>query len=273
MKRLENKFLELKQQKRAAFVAYICAGHPDYQNSLEILKIMPQSGVDVIELGVPFLDPAGDGPIIENAAKLAIANGMTLKKTLQMVEEFRKTNQTTPIILMGYYNPFLKYGLDKIFFDLEKSGVDGCLIVDLPLEERAEIKNQISQTNVDLIGLIAPTTSEARAKEISKNSSGFLYMVSMLGITGTKSADLLENKKNLQKLQQVSDLPIAIGFGIKTSNQAQEFAQIGVDAVVVGSEIVKKIDENFLQQKTTTEIVENLSKQLKDFSSAIKLTK
>ncbi len=271
MKRIEQKFAELKAKKKCAFVAYICAGHPDYNTSLEILKAMPGKGADIVELGLPFLDPAGDGPIIETAAKCAIANGMTLKKTLEMVAEFRKNDQKTPLILMGYYNQILKYGLDKIFVDAAKSGVDGFLIVDLPLEEEEEILPQISRSGLDLIGLIAPTTSQERAKKIAVKSSGFLYLISMLGITGTKSADITENKNNLQKLRQVSDLPIVIGFGIKTPNAAQEFSQIGADGVVIGSAIVKEIDENYLNKKPVTEIITAATSKVEEFSKEIKL--
>jgi tryptophan synthase alpha chain len=260
MKRIEKKFSELKSKNQTAFIAYICAGHPDYETSLKVLKSMPDSGVDVIELGVPFLDPAGDGPIIENAAKRAVQGGMTLRKTLEMAQEFRKNNEETPLILMSYYNPILKYGLNKIFSDAAKSGVDGFLIVDLPLEEEKEILSEIKKSKLDLIQLIAPTTNPKRAKEISKNAGGFLYLVSMLGITGTKSADISENKKNLQNLRKVSNLPIAIGFGIKTPEMAQEFSRIGADGIVIGSAIVKEIDENFSE----------VTKKISDFSNKIK---
>ena len=269
MKRLKQKFDELKKQNRCAFISYICAGDPDFSTSLELLKSLPDAGCDIIEIGVPFLDPAGDGPIIEKAAKRAIAGGMTLKKTLQMVEEFRKTNQKTPLILMTYFNPVLKYGLNKIFVDAEKSGVDGMLIVDLPLEEEGEILVEIKKSNLDSIRLITPTTNQARAKKICKNASGFLYLVSMLGITGTKLADISENIKNLQNLRQVSKLPIAIGFGIKTPNQAGEFAKIGVDGVVIGSSLVKEIDDNFLAQKSSAEIVEATIAKVADFAAEI----
>ena len=270
MKRIEQKFLELETQKKCAFVAYICAGDPDYQTSLEVLKSLPKSGADIIELGVPFLDPSGDGPIIENAGKRAIANGMSLNKTLQMAAEFRKDDKKTPLILMSYYNPILKYGLNKIFADADKSGIDGMLIVDLPLEEEQEILSQISRSNLDLIQLIAPTTDKTRAKKIAKNASGFLYLISMLGITGTKSADISENKKNLQNLRQVSDLPIVIGFGIKTPDQAGEFSKIDVDGVVIGSTIVNEINKNFSAKISVAQTVKAVSKIVKEFSAKIK---
>jgi tryptophan synthase alpha chain len=171
---------------------------------------------------------------------------------------------------MGYYNPILKYGLKKIFVDAYKSGIDGFLIVDLPLEEEVEILSEISKTKLDLIRLIAPTTNQDRAKKIVKNAGGFLYLISMLGITGTKSASAVDNKKNLQNLRKVSDLPIAIGFGIQTPNQAGEFAKLGFDAVVVGSTIVKEISENYLAKKSATEIVSSVTKKVSEFGKKIK---
>ena len=264
MKRIEKKFTELKAQGQKAFVAYICAGDPDFATSLEVLKNMPAAGVDIIELGIPFLDPAGDGPTIESASKRSIAGGMSLAKTLKMAEEFRKNDKNTPVILMGYYNSFLKYGLEKIFVDADKSGVDGILIVDLPLEERQEIYAEISKTNIDLISLIAPLSDEERVKKIAdeKFSSGFLYMISMLGITGTKQAVAENNIENIAKIRKNSKLPIAIGFGIQTPKQAAEFAKIDVDAIVVGSAIVKEIDE--------TRDVKKVLQKISEFARAIK---
>lgn len=255
MKRIEKKFSELKAKKQNAFVGYICGGDPDYKTSLEVLKSLPQAGCDIIEIGVPFLDPSGDGPVIEKAAKRAITAGMSLKKTLQMASEFRKHNDSTPLVLMTYYNPILKYGLNKIFRDAEKSGFDGMLIVDLPFEENNEIAQEISRTNLDLINLIAPTTDFQRAKKITKTGSGFIYLISMLGITGTKLSKASDNKKNLQNLRKASDLPVVIGFGIQNSQQVQEFFAAGFDGVVVGSAIVKEIDKNFEAKKSSQEIV------------------
>lgn len=266
MKRIEKKFSELKNQKRSAFISYICAGDPDYQTSLAVLKSLPQAGCDIIEIGAPFLDPSGDGPVIENAAKRSVKGGMTLKKTLQMAQEFRKSNSETPLILMSYYNPILKYGLDKIFSDAEKSGFDGILIVDLPFEENAEIAKEISRTNLDLINLIAPTTNLQRAKKIVKSGSGFIYSISMLGITGTKMLKLPDNKKSLQNLRKISDLPIVIGFGIQTPAQVREFSQLGFDGTVVGSAIVKEIDKNFAAKKSSQEIVNAVNVLVKSFT-------
>lgn len=266
MKRIEEKFKELRAEKRCALVAYICAGDPDYETSLATLKAMPKAGADIIEFGVPFLDPAGDGPTIEIAAKRAIAGGATLQKTLNMVADFRKTDQKTPLILMTYFNPVLKFGLNKIFAEAKRAGVDGFLIVDLPPEEEEEIMPQIKQTKLDLIRLIAPTTQEKRQKKITKNAGGFVYLISMLGITGTTLAKAQDNVKNLRSLKKISNLPIAIGFGIQTAEQVKEFSQIGADAVVVGSALVKEMAE----KKSRDEIVAAITKKIQEFAQCLK---
>lgn len=268
MTRIANKFKELKIANKCAFIAYICAGDPDYKTSLTCLKNLANFGADIIEVGVPFLDPAGDGPIIEASAKRAIQAGMTLKTTLEMVREFRVDNKSTPIILMSYFNPILKYGIDKIFSDALKSGVDGFLIVDLPPEEENEILTEIKKNQLDLIHLIAPTTSIARAQNILKNASGFVYLISMLGITGTKLATIDDNKINLDKMRQITDLPIAIGFGIQDEVQAQQFAKIGFDGVVIGSTLVKEIAQNLNNHN----LINKYSDKIIKFSNAIKTT-
>lgn len=262
MKRIEKKFSELKAQNKTALISYICAGDPNFETSLETLKSMPDAGCDIIELGIPFLDPAGDGPTIQQASKRAIDGGMTLKKTLEMVKIFRKTNQETPLILMGYYNPILKFGLDKIFAQAEESGVDGFLIVDLPFEEEDEILSEIKKTNLDLIRLIAPTTSGERMKKITKNASGFLYLISMLGTTGTSLSKAEDNIENLKNLRASSNLPIAIGFGIQEENQAREFSKIGADGIVIGSILVKEMAE----KKSSAQIVNSVSAKISNFS-------
>ena len=270
MTRIEEKFSELKAKNQKAFATYICAGDPDYKTSLEILKFLPKSGADIIELGIPFLDPAGDGPIIEDASRRAIDNGMTLLKTLEMVKEFRQIDNKTPLILMGYFNPILKYGLNKIFFDAKEAGVDGFLIVDLPLEEEGEIMSEVNKNNLDLIQLIAPTTNIERAKKIVKNASGFLYLISMLGITGTKTANFNDNIENVKKLREISKLPIALGFGIKTPEMAAEFCKLNIDSIVVGSTLVGEIAKKIKDQKKSDAIVEKITEIVAEFSKKIK---
>jgi len=269
MKRIAKKFSELSAKNQCAFVTYICAGDPNYETSLNILKNLPAKGADIIELGVPFLDPAGDGPTIENASKRAILNGASLQKTLLMVEEFRKIDSETPIVLMTYYNPVFKFGCDKFFSEAAKIGVDGVLIVDLPMEENAEVFKAVEKSNIDLIQLIAPTTDEARIAKISQTASGFLYLISMLGITGTKSANLEDNKINLQKIRNSSNLPVVIGFGIKEPKQAGQFAKIGANGVVIGSAFVKEIDENFSANKSNAEICEAALNKVAEFAKEI----
>jgi len=264
--RITKKFLELKKQKKCAFIAYLCGGDPDFSTSLKLLKELPKNGVDLIEIGVPFLDPSGYGPIIENASRKAIASGINLKKILQLAQEFRKENQETPLILMSYFNPILKFGIDKIFLEAQKSGFDGILIVDLPYEEEDEILEELKKTKLDFIRLIAPNSDRNRIKKIVKNASGFLYLISMFGITGTKLAIAKDNEKNLQELRKISQLPIAIGFGIQNPNQAYEFVKIKPDGIVIGSAIVKVISENI----NTQSILDNGLQTVKNFSKKIK---
>ncbi len=269
--RIKDKFTALKNQNETGFVAYICAGDPDYETSVKTLEITAKYA-DIIELGVPFMDPAGDGPVIENASKRAIKNGMTLHKTLEMVSDFRKTNNDTPIILMGYYNSFLKFGLDKFFTKATESGVDGLIIVDLPLEERAEIAPQLKSHQISLINLISPLSDEDRITQIADQeySSGFLYLISMLGITGTKDADADFNATNLAKVRANTNLPVAIGFGVKTPEIAREFKKISPDAIVIGSTIVKEVSDAIEKNTSQQQLLESIENKIKEFHQAIK---
>lgn len=268
--RITTTFDQLKSQKQNAFVAFITAGDPDYDTSLEILKKLPKQGVDIIELGIPFLDPAGDGPIIEIASKRAIDAGMNLKKLLVMVEEFRKTNSSTPIILMGYYNSVLYYGLEKFAKDAKKAGADGVLIVDLPPEEDEELRVATNKNDLDLIKLVTPTSDEKRIQKIVKNASGFIYMVSILGITGTKAADPRANETFIKKIKNLTDLPVVIGFGIKDPEGAHQMSQIGASGVVIGSSLVKIIADGVDQKTTKEKIIQEILAKAKKFSGAIK---
>lgn len=270
MKRISAKFDELKNKNKKAFIGYICAQDPDFNSSLEILKKLPEAGVDIIELGIAFQDPAGDGPIIESASKRAIANSANLKKTLLMTREFRKVDNNTPIILMGYFNSFLKYGINKIFLDAQNSGVDGIIIVDLPFEEREEISQYLKEANLDFIDLIAPLTQESRIKKITNQSSGFIYLVSMLGITGTKIAKAEDNIDIISAIRKNCDLPIVIGFGIKDPKTAEEFCKLDIDGIVVGSSIVKVIEDGINSKTSSQEIINNTIKIVGEFSKKIK---
>ncbi len=246
MTRLKNTFENLKKQKKSAFVSFVTAGDPDYQTSLKVIKKLAKNGVDIIELGIPFLDPAGDGPTIEEASKRAVRSGMNLQKVLEMVVEFRQENDT-PIILMGYYNPILRYGLESFCIDAANAGVDGLLIVDLPPEEDRELRTFAGQNKIDFIKLVSLTSNKERMHTIARNATGFLYLVSILGITGTKSANLIDLTKHLQDLKEMTDLPVVVGFGIKSKDQIKEINNIGADGVVVGSALVSVIEDAVTQ--------------------------
>lgn len=241
MNRIKSKFAELKKQQRAALITYLCGCDPDYETSLALLKSLPKAGADLIEIGIPFLDPSGDGPIIENASRRAIESGANLIKILKLVEEFRRVDSVTPLILMSYYNPILKFGVEDFLISCKKNGVDGVLIVDLPIEENTPELALAKKYQIDFIQLIAPTTDLARAKKIARRASGFLYYISVIGITGGKSAQANEHLNKLQELRTISNLPIAVGFGIKEPTQAKELAQAGFDGIVIGSTLVEEI--------------------------------
>lgn len=248
MTRISDTFAKAKKERRAALVSYVMAYDPDLKTSFEIMLGLPKAGADVIELGVPFSDPMADGPTIQRAGLRALENGATLKKTLAMVNDFRKENKTTPVILMGYLNPILHYGIKNFVRDAENSGVDGFIIVDLPPEEEKEFTDISKPSGLSLVKLTAPTTDAARAKIVLKNASGFVYYVSVAGITGTKSAETSDIKEAVNMLKKHTKLPIAVGFGIKTPEQAAKIAKIA-DGVVVGSAFVNLIEKNLNNKK------------------------
>ena len=216
------------------------ASDPDYEQSLAALKSLPEAGADIIEIGMPFTDPAADGVTIQRAGQRALKAGATMKTTLQMVQDFRTENDTTPIILMGYANPLYAYGLGAFAADAHAAGVDGLIIVDLPPEEDAPLRTQTEKHNIDMIRLVTPTTDEARLSVVLNGASGFLYYVSITGVTGTAKADLSAIKPHIDHIKMQTDLPVAIGFGIKTPEDAKAMAALS-DAVVVGSAIVEKV--------------------------------
>ncbi len=237
MSRIETVF---KNLDRAALVTFITAGDPDYDTSLNVLKALPEAGADIIELGMPFTDPVADGPTIQAAGLRALEGGANMKRTLQMVREFRESNSNTPIVLMGYYNPVMAYGVEKFVGDAGAAGIDGLIVVDLPPEESEELQNLLKNTSIDLIRLVTPTTKGDRLQKILQGAGGFLYYVSITGITGAAKADLGAIEPHIAEIKSKTDLPVAIGFGIKTPEDVSNFAKIG-DAVVVGSAIVNTI--------------------------------
>ncbi|MDP6788235.1 MAG: tryptophan synthase subunit alpha [Rhodospirillales bacterium] len=241
--RIDERFGALKRQGRGGLVTFITAGDPDFDTSLEILLGLPAAGADVIELGMPFSDPMADGPAIQASSQRALRNGATLGGTLDLVEEFRRADSDTPVILMGYYNPIYIFGVQAFLTRAKAAGVDGLIIVDLPPEEEAELCLPAREAGIDFIFLAAPTTGEERLKRVLEGASGFVYYVSVTGITGTKSAVAEEVAAALDGLRRHTDLPIAVGFGIKTPDQAAAVARFA-DAAVVGSALVGVVAEN-----------------------------
>ncbi|MCU1718668.1 tryptophan synthase subunit alpha [Pseudomonas sp. 5P_3.1_Bac2] len=240
MSRLQTRFAELKQQNRAALVTFITAGDPDYATSLQILKGLPAAGADVIELGMPFTDPMADGPAIQLANIRALANGQNLAKTLEMVREFRKTEQRTPLVLMGYFNPIHHYGVPRFIEDAKAAGVDGLIVVDLPPEHNADLCDPAQAAGIDFIRLTTPTTDDQRLPTVLNNSSGFVYYVSVAGVTGTGSATTEHVQEAVARLRRHTDLPLCIGFGIRTPEHAATIARLA-DGVVVGSALIDQI--------------------------------
>ncbi|MBU6235935.1 MAG: tryptophan synthase subunit alpha [Alphaproteobacteria bacterium] len=238
--RIDTVFAALKAQGRAALVTFITAGDPDVKKSLEVLKSLPAAGADIIELGMPFTDPMADGPTIQASSLRALASGASMQTTLQMVRDFRTSNTTTPIVLMGYANPCFQYGFEKFAKDAAAAGADGLIIVDLPPEEDDALLEYTKPAGLHLIKLVTPTTTDARLKAILPKASGFLYYVSITGITGAASADIPAVKKHIESIRKHTDLPVAAGFGIKTPDDVAAFKS-AVDAVVVGSAIVEKV--------------------------------
>ncbi len=267
MSRIKARFDTLAAENRAAFIPFIMAGDPDEATSLKILKGLPAAGADIIELGVAFTDPMADGPAIQAAGLRALQAGQTLKKTLAMVEAFRSGDDKTPIVLMGYYNPFYAYGVDAFLKDAKAAGVDGLIIVDLPPEEDAELCLPARAAGLDFIRLATPTTDDARLPSVVNNTSGFVYYVSVAGITGRAAGENAAVSKALGRLKAASGLPAAVGFGIKTPEKAGKFAQFA-DAVVVGSALVdtlaRALEESGGEDDNAVNAVLNLAGDIAD---------
>ncbi len=240
MTRIDAKFADLKARGKKAFVSYIMAGDPDFDTSLEIVKGLPAAGVDVIELGLPFTDPMADGPTIQLAGQRALAAGQTLEKTLRLASVFRETDNTTPIVLMGYYNPIYSRGVDRFLAEAKEAGIDGLIIVDLPPEEDEELCIPAQKAGLNFIRLATPTTDEKRLPKVLQNTSGFVYYVSITGITGAAAAQSGEVGPEVARIKASTDLPIVVGFGIRTPERSEAIAKIA-DGAVVGSAIVERI--------------------------------
>lgn len=240
MTRIDAKFAALKAEGKKAFVSYIMAGDPDEATSLEVMKGLPEAGVDIIELGLPFTDPMADGPTIQLAGGRALDGGMTLNKTLAMATEFRKQDNTTPIVLMGYYNPIYSHGVEAFLRDATAAGIDGLIIVDLPPEEDSELCIPAQEAGINFIRLATPTTDDARLPKVLQNTSGFVYYVSITGITGAAAAQAVDVAPEVARIKSKTDLPVIVGFGIRTPEQSEAIASVA-DGAVVGSAIVDKI--------------------------------
>ncbi|OFX09153.1 MAG: tryptophan synthase subunit alpha [Alphaproteobacteria bacterium RIFOXYD12_FULL_60_8] len=238
--RFKRTFAELKKQERGGLVVYVCADDPNREVSLEIVRGLPAAGADIIELGMPFSDPMADGPAIQAGSQRALKAGGSLSGTLEIVREFRQADHGTPLVLMGYYNPIYSYGPNLFARDAAEAGVDGVIVVDLPPEEAGELLPHLKAHGIDLIFLTTPTTDDKRLPTVLKDAGGFVYYVSILGVTGTTSASADAIKSAMTRLRRHTKLPVAVGFGIKTPEQAAEVAGLA-DAAVVGSAVVDKI--------------------------------
>lgn len=271
--RIDTKFAALRLENRPGLVTYFMGGDPDYQTSLNIMKALPAAGSDVIELGMPFSDPMADGPAIQAAGLRSLKGGQTLAKTLQMAADFRQGDNETPIVLMGYYNPIYIYGVDKFLVDAKASGIDGLIVVDLPPEMDEELCLPALKAGLNFIRLATPTTDDKRLPMVLTNTSGFVYYVSMTGITGAALTDTSKVAQAVKRIKAHTDLPIAVGFGVKTAEQAKVIGQ-SADAVVVGSAIVNLIASTLTKDgKATGDTVDSVATMVRGLSSGVKASR
>jgi len=242
MSRIDAKFAALRTAGKKAFVSYVMAGDPDYAQSLELVKGLPGAGVDIIELGLPFTDPMADGPTIQLAGQRALEGGMTLERTLELARAFREGDDTTPIVLMGYYNPIYSMGVDAFLEAAKDAGIDGLIVVDLPPEEDDELCIPAQEKGLNFIRLATPTTDDERLPKVLQNTSGFVYYVSITGITGAAEAQAGDVGPEVARIKAATDLPVIVGFGINTPEKSRAIAEVA-DGAVVGSAIVAKSGE------------------------------
>ena len=241
--RIDQRFAELKRDGRAGLVTFTMAGDPDTKTSLEILKALPKAGADVIELGMPFTDPMADGPAVQAGGLRALNAGQTMVKTLAMIRAFRKDDDTTPIVLMGYYNPIYIYGVEKFLADAKSAGIDGLIVVDLPPEEDEELCLPALKAGLNFIRLATPTTDDKRLPAVLANTSGFVYYVSITGITGSAAPDADKVHAAVTRIKRHTKLPVAVGFGVRTAKQARAIAE-SAEGVVVGSALVNAVKDS-----------------------------
>ncbi len=251
-------------------VTFITAGDPDYETSLAILKGLPEAGADIIELGMPFSDPMADGPAIQASSQRALKAGQKMAKTLDMVRTFREGDETTPIVLMGYYNPIYIYGVDRFLADAKAVGVDGIIVVDIPPEADAELCLPARAAGIDFIRLATPTTNDQRLPAVLANTGGFVYYVSITGITGTRAPDVAQVASNVKRIKTQTKLPIAVGFGVKTPEQAAAIGEIA-DGVVVGSALVNAVAESLdVEGRATQVTVDRVLSLVRNLATGLK---
>lgn len=271
--RIDRRFAALRREGRAALVTFTMAGDPDGPTALAILKALPQAGADVIELGMPFTDPMADGPAIQAAGLRALAAGQTMRKTLAMVRAFRKDDDATPIVLMGYYNPIYVYGVDRFLADAKSAGVDGLIVVDLPPEEDDELCLPALKAGLNFIRLATPTTDDKRLPAVLANTSGFVYYVSITGITGAAAPDVDKVKAAVARIKRHTALPVAVGFGVRTAKQARAIAE-GAEGVVVGSALVNAVRDSLDRQgKATARTVRAVTRLVSELAAGVRAAK
>ena len=267
--RIDHRFAELKREGRAALVTFLMSGDPDYENSLAITKALPAAGADVIELGMPFTDPMADGPAIQAAGLRALKGGQTLTKTLAMVTAFRRSDDKTPIVLMGYYNPIYIYGVDRFLIDAKAAGVDGLIVVDLPPEEDDELCLPALRAGLNFIRLATPTTDDKRLPAVLANTSGFVYYVSITGITGSAVPDAGKVSAAVARIKRHTTLPVCVGFGVKDAASAGAIAR-GADGVVVGSALVDALRGSLLNGKAGAGTVKAVAGLVADLAAGVR---
>ena len=266
--RLSRRFEQVRASGRGALVTFITAGDPNPSASADLLQRLPAAGADIVEVGMPFSDPMADGPSIQAASQRALASGMTLARTLAMVSDFRANDSDTPLVLMGYFNPIYRYGPTRFVEDALSAGVDGLIIVDLPPEEDQELCHPALTAGLHWIRLVTPTTDEDRMNTVLKNTSGFVYYVSIAGITGTRAAATDTIESATKRIREKTSLPIAVGFGIRTQAQVAEIIQVA-DAAVVGSALVDRIADGIAEQHTDEVIVESVTNLVSDLAKGL----
>ena len=268
--RIKNTFQNLEKNKKKALITFVTGCDPNYKTSQKILNELVKQGTDLLEIGMPFSDPMADGPSIQRSSLRALNGGANMKKILGLVSDLRKKNKITPIILMGYLNPILSFGINNFFKSAKKAGTDGVIVVDVPPEEDSEIFNTAKENNIDLIKLATPTTGTERLKKILKTCSGFLYYVAIKGITGTKSANPKLVKDSITSIKKNANIPLAVGFGIKSPSDAKVIANTGCDGIVVGSALVKIIENSLKNKKSNHNIALKVGSMVKKIKQKIK---